>query len=81
VGFTAYIWLLKHVPTPKVATYAYVNPIVAVFLGWIVLHETIDRYIAAGSLVIVAAGAMITAATVKSAPEELRLAEVETTGD
>lgn len=81
VGFTAYIWLLKHVPTPKVATYAYVNPIVAVFLGWIVLHETIDRYIAAGSLVIVAAVAMITAATVKSAPQELRLAEVDTTGD
>ena len=32
VGFTAYIWLLEHVPTPKVATYAYVNPVVAVFL-------------------------------------------------
>ena len=30
IGYTAYIWLLKHVPTPKVATYAYVNPIVAV---------------------------------------------------
>jgi drug/metabolite transporter (DMT)-like permease len=81
VGFTAYIWLLKHVPTPKVATYAYVNPIVAVFLGWIVLHETVDRYIAAGSLVIIAAVAMVTAAKVKSAPQPLELAEAETTGD
>jgi drug/metabolite transporter (DMT)-like permease len=33
VGFTAYVWLLKNVPTSKVSTYAYVNPIVAVFLG------------------------------------------------
>jgi len=80
VGFTAYVWLLKHVPTPKVATYAYVNPIVAVFLGWAVLHETIDRYIIAGSIVIVAAVAMVTAAKIKSAPA-VQMVEVETTGD
>lgn len=81
VGFTAYIWLLKHVPTPKVATYAYINPIVAVFLGWIVLHETIDRYIAAGSLVIIAAVAMvITASKAKTAPQTLELSKVETIG-
>ena len=48
IGYTAYIWLLQHVPTSKVATYAYVNPVVAVFLGWLVLHERIDRYIADG---------------------------------
>jgi drug/metabolite transporter (DMT)-like permease len=81
VGFSAYIWLLKHVPTPKVATYAYVNPIVAVFLGWIVLHETIDRYIAAGSLVIIAAVAMVTAAKVKAAPQRLELSDAGSTGD
>ena len=34
IGYTAYIWLLEHVPTSKVSTYAYVNPVVAVFLGW-----------------------------------------------
>ena len=81
VGFTAYIWLLKHVPTPKVATYAYVNPIVAVFLGWIVLHETIDRYIAAGSLVILLAVAMVTASKVQTTPPRLELSEAETIGD
>ena len=48
IGYTAYIWLLQHVPTSKVSTYAYVNPVVAVFLGWLVLHERIDRYIADG---------------------------------
>ena len=81
VGFTAYIWLLKHVPTPKVATYAYVNPIVAVFLGWIVLHETIDRYIAGGSLVIIAAVAMVTASKVKPVPQVLDLTRVESVVD
>src|SRR5215471_18351878 len=39
IGYTAYIWLLEHVPTSKVSTYAYVNPVVAVFLGWLILHE------------------------------------------
>jgi len=69
IGYTAYIWLLKHVPTPKVATYAYVNPIVAVFLGWIVLHETFDHFMLAGSIVIVAAVALVTTAKVHSGDE------------
>ena len=64
VGYTAYIWLLKHVSTQKVATYAYVNPVVAVFLGWLVLHERFDGYIFAGSVVIVAAVALVTTAKV-----------------
>jgi len=42
VGYTAYIWLLNHVPTSKVSTYAYVNPVVAVFLGWLILHERVE---------------------------------------
>src|SRR5271157_3573009 len=69
IGYTAYIWLLKHVPTPKVATYAYVNPIVAVFLGWIVLHERFDHFMLAGSIVIVAAVALVTTAKVHSSDE------------
>jgi drug/metabolite transporter (DMT)-like permease len=62
VGYSAYIWLLRHVPTSKVATYAYVNPIVAVFLGWLVRGEPIDRYILAGAAVIVPAVALVTRA-------------------
>ncbi|HSE49592.1 MAG TPA: EamA family transporter, partial [Terriglobales bacterium] len=54
IGLTAYVWLLNHVPTAKVATYAYVNPIVAVFLGWLILHEQVDSYIFAGTIVILA---------------------------
>jgi drug/metabolite transporter (DMT)-like permease len=60
VGYSAYIWLLRHVPTSKVATYAYVNPIVAVFLGWAVLGESVDRYLLAGAAIIVPAVALVT---------------------
>lgn len=70
VGYSAYVWLLKHVPTPKVATYAYVNPIVAVFLGWLILHEKFDRFIALGSAVIVVAVALVTTAQVHSQSKE-----------
>ena len=66
IGYTAYIWLLQHVPTSKVSTYAYVNPVVAVFLGWLVLHERIDRYIAMGSAIIVASVVLVTSAKVSS---------------
>jgi drug/metabolite transporter (DMT)-like permease len=64
VGYTAYIWLLKHVPTPKVATYAYVNPLVAVFLGWLILNERLDAFMFAGTVIIVVGVALVTTAKV-----------------
>jgi drug/metabolite transporter (DMT)-like permease len=67
VGFTAYIWLLEHVPTAKVATYAYVNPVVAVFLGWLIAGEKLNWYIAGGMVVIVAAVALVTSSKLKLA--------------
>lgn len=70
IGFTAYIWLLRNVPTPKVATYAYVNPIVAVFLGWLVLSEKITPYIVAGSVVVIASVAIVTRAKAHTAPDD-----------
>ena len=42
VGYTAYIWLLRHCDPSKVATYAYVNPVVAVLLGALFAGETLD---------------------------------------
>ncbi len=65
IGYTAYIWLLNHVTTAKVSTYAYVNPIVAIFLGWLVLHESIDRYILAGSAIIITSVILVTSAKVQ----------------
>lgn len=41
VAFTAYVWLMRHVPTRQVATYAYVNPVVALLLGWAFAGETL----------------------------------------
>ena len=60
VGYSAYVWLLRHVPTSKVATYAYVNPVVAVFLGWIVLGERVDGFLIGGAAVILPAVALVT---------------------
>lgn len=81
IGYTAYIWLLAHVPTSKVATYAYVNPVVAVFLGWLVLKEPVDGYILAGSAVIIAAVVLVTSAKVHSRSREPELPPVEAVRD
>jgi drug/metabolite transporter (DMT)-like permease len=77
VGYTAYIWLLKHVPTPKVATYAYVNPLVALFLGWLVLNERLDAFVLAGTVIIVAGVALVTTAKVHEGRVPPMLAEIE----
>jgi len=81
IGYTAYIWLLQHVPTSKVSTYAYVNPVVAVFLGWLVLHERIDRYILMGSAIIVASVVLVTSAKVSTRSAVEELPAVESAGD
>jgi drug/metabolite transporter (DMT)-like permease len=81
IGYTAYIWLLGHVPTSKVSTYAYVNPVVAVFLGWLVLHEPVDAYILAGSAVVIASVILVTSAEVKKKMKADDMALAETTGD
>ena len=81
IGYTAYIWLLQHVPTSKVSTYAYVNPVVAVFLGWLVLHERIDRFILMGSAIIVASVVLVTSAKIHTRPAEEELPAVEAAGD
>ena len=80
IGYTAYIWLLEHVPTSKVSTYAYVNPVVAVFLGWLILHEKIDRFIFAGSAIVVLSVILVTSAKVKRT-NAAELPAVEAAGD
>jgi drug/metabolite transporter (DMT)-like permease len=59
VAFTAYVWLLQHAPVSQAATYAYVNPVIAVFLGWAILAESITTATLAGAAVIVASVAFI----------------------
>jgi drug/metabolite transporter (DMT)-like permease len=81
IGYTAYIWLLEHVPTSKVSTYAYVNPVVAVFLGWLILHERVDRFILAGSAIVVLSVVLVTSAKVKAKPIAEELPAIEAAGD
>ena len=81
IGYTAYIWLLNHVATSKVSTYAYVNPVVAVFLGWLVLHEKVDRFILAGSAIVIASVVLVTSAKVKSRRESGRMSTLEMAGE
>jgi drug/metabolite transporter (DMT)-like permease len=59
VGFTAYIWLLGHTSIAKAGTYAYVNPIVAVLLGWVILGEPITMRTVVATLVILAGVALV----------------------
>jgi drug/metabolite transporter (DMT)-like permease len=77
IGYTAYIWLLEHVPTSKVSTYAYVNPVVAVFLGWLILHERVDRFIVMGSVIVVLSVILVTSAKVKETTIAEELPAVE----
>jgi len=80
IGYTAYIWLLEHVPTSKVSTYAYVNPVVAVFLGWLILHERVDRFIVMGSVIVVLSVILVTSAKVKEKSLAQELPAVEAAG-
>jgi drug/metabolite transporter (DMT)-like permease len=64
IGFTAYVWLLAHVPAAKVATYAYVNPVIALALGWWILDERMSLAVALGSAIIVVAVVLVTTARV-----------------
>lgn len=60
IGFPVFVWLMKNSTPARVATYAYVNPIVAVFLGWLILHEPITPRTIVASVVIIAAVVIIT---------------------
>lgn len=61
VAFTAYVWVLEAAPISLVATYAYVNPVVAVFLGWLILSESVTLAILLGGAVAVAGVALVVA--------------------
>jgi drug/metabolite transporter (DMT)-like permease len=62
VAFTAYSWLLRVAPPVLVSTYAYVNPVVAVFLGWLLAGEPLTAGTLAAAAVILTGVALITSA-------------------
>ena len=65
VGLTCYTYLLQHVPVTKVSTYAFVNPIIAVLLGVVLLGERLAPAELLGMIIIVAAVAMVILSRVK----------------
>lgn len=76
IAYTAYTWLLQHAPISRIATYAYVNPVVAVALGFLILGEPITVTATIGAVLIVASVAFAiwadsrqTAPTAGSAPD------------
>jgi drug/metabolite transporter (DMT)-like permease len=71
VGFTAYTWLLRNAPTPLVSTYAYVNPLVAILLGAVVLNEPLTGRVLLSALIII--GSVVVINTSRQA----RLRQVE----
>lgn len=60
VGFTAYSWLLNNVTTARAATYAYVNPVVAVLLGWLISNEPLTPKMMLAAAIIVGSVVLIT---------------------
>jgi drug/metabolite transporter (DMT)-like permease len=58
-AFTAYAWLLQNAPIAKVATYAYVNPVVAILLGWLILDEVVTPVTIVGAAIIVVSVALV----------------------
>lgn len=73
IGFTAYSWLLKNARPSTVATYAYVNPVIAVLLGWLIAGESMTGQMLVGAGVIVGSVVLITSqkSEAKSAAKEV----------
>ena len=68
IGYTAYIYLLANVSAAKAATYAYVNPVIAVLLGWAFAHEPVGARTLVAAAIILAGVAIITATQSSAAP-------------
>jgi drug/metabolite transporter (DMT)-like permease len=80
LAFTAYSWLLQNARPSMVATYAYVNPVIAVLLGWLIAGESMTTQMLVGAAVVVGAVIVITTQTkamgeVEDADEDSCVAE------
>lgn len=76
VGFTAYSWLLKNARPSMVATYAYVNPVIAVLLGWLIAGESMTGQMLIGAGIVVGSVVLITSQN-KEAHEPVEADEIE----
>jgi drug/metabolite transporter (DMT)-like permease len=81
VGFVAYTWLLRHVSAVLVGTHAYVNPMVAIVLGWLLNGETITGWIVSGMIIILAGVALVRDGGVQRSKERTPADELETSAN
>lgn len=77
VGFSAFTWLLRNAPTPLVSTYAYVNPLIAIFLGNLLASEPLTPRILLSAMIIVSAVVLINSARV-APPKVTQVFEITT---
>src|SRR5262249_51125963 len=80
-AFTAYVWLMQHEPMSKIATYGYVNPVIAVFIGYFLGGEPLTKQTLAGTaLVLIAVFTVISnrgEISARAIPELRELAEAK----
>jgi drug/metabolite transporter (DMT)-like permease len=69
IGFTAYVWLLHHQSPTKVGTYAYVNPVVAVIVGYFLGGEELGMRTVVGTALVIVSVVMITTTRKRATPE------------
>jgi drug/metabolite transporter (DMT)-like permease len=74
IGFTAYVWLIHHESPTKVGTYAYVNPVVAVLLGYFFADESLGLRTILGTLFVLISVVVITTTPKKHIPQTKKVA-------
>ncbi|MCE3203151.1 drug/metabolite exporter YedA [Paenibacillus sonchi] len=70
IGYTAYIWLLKNADAALVSTYAFVNPVVAVFFGWLLAGERLTVNTLTAAVIIIASVVLVTVFRSRAVPSE-----------
>jgi drug/metabolite transporter (DMT)-like permease len=81
MGYVAYTWLLRNAPTPLVSTYAYVNPLIAIFVGNLIAQEPLNSRILFASAIIIGAVALINLARHSPKAVQADLPVVVSSGD
>ena len=72
VGYVAYSWLLRHTQPAVATSYAYVNPVVACILGWLLRDEALSPTTLAGAGIVIAAVALVTTAPLPKVPMKVQ---------
>ena len=73
VAYSAFVWLLNHAPVSLTTTYAYINPVVAVFLGWLILSEPVTASVVVGGSLAVLGVALVVRAERPNQPKSLTI--------